>query len=358
MKAGKLTCLLLSGALLLGLGCAAAAEAGSAGDPLISLSWLTDSFAPSVAQQANARVDEVFDQMALDASGGEELLVKQGDMLHLESGASMILFSGELSVSVQGTVVDVTDGTEMPAAGFQPAARHRYLAAERTAVTCTVLSDTAVIRTMGGYRLNCSGEVDYNALALGLRQLGLFKGTDTAYGYGFDLEETPTRIQGLIMFLRLLGEEEAALSFTGAVSFADVPLWALPYVAYAYDRGYTKGQGLNSDGRVIFGTEGTLAARDYVTFLLRALGYQEGSQFQWLTATEDAGSLGLLTEGERALLKDSPFHRAQVVYLSYYTLLDSQAGEKGTLLESLIAKGTVLKSDAEAVVGSITVQRL
>lgn len=358
MKAKNLTCLMLTGALLLGLGCAAAAGAGSAGDPLISLSWLTDSFVPGAVQQANAKVDEVYDQMAQDAAGGEELLVKRGDLIHLESGASVTLFSGELSVSVQGTVVDVTDGTEMPAAGFQPAVRHRYLAAERSAVTCTVLSDTAVIRTTGACQLNFSGEVDYNALALGLRQLGLFKGTDTAYGYGFDLEETPTRIQGLIMFLRLLGEEEAALNFAGSVSFADVPQWALPYVAYAYDRGYTKGQGLDSTGRVVFGPEGMLAARDYVTFLLRALGYQEGSQFQWLTATEDAESLCLLTAGEKALLMDRPFHRAQVVYLSYFTLFNDPAGGEGTLLESLIAKGNVLKSDADAVTGSVTVQRL
>ena len=72
--------------------------------------------------------------------------------------------------------------------------------------------------------------LDYNALADALKQMGLFQGTGTAYGSGYDLEQAPTRIVGLVMFLRLIGEEGAALSSTAANPFADTPAWCDRYV--------------------------------------------------------------------------------------------------------------------------------
>ena len=79
--------------------------------------------------------------------------------------------------------------------------------------------------------------LDYNALADALKQMGLFQGTGTAYGSGYDLEQAPNRIVGLVMFLRLIGEEGAALSSTAANPFADTPAWCDRYVAYAYEKG-------------------------------------------------------------------------------------------------------------------------
>ena len=40
----------------------------------------------------------------------------------------------------------------------------------------------------------------------------LFQGSYTGYGQGFDLEAAPTRLQALIMFIRVLGEESEALA--------------------------------------------------------------------------------------------------------------------------------------------------
>ena len=51
-----------------------------------------------------------------------------------------------------------------------------------------------------------------------LHDLGLFRGT----GSGYALDKTATRMQGLIMLIRLLGEEEEALSFTDPCPFTDV----------------------------------------------------------------------------------------------------------------------------------------
>ena len=60
-----------------------------------------------------------------------------------------------------------------------------------------------------------------------LNALGLFLGT----GSGYDLGGSATRLHGIIMLTRMLGEEDAALSFDGPCPFSDVaaapPRWPL-----------------------------------------------------------------------------------------------------------------------------------
>jgi len=161
------------------------------------------------------------------------------------------------------------------------------------------------------------------------------------------------------MFLRLIGEEQYALNYPGSgITFADVPEWALPYVAYAYDKGYTKGQEIDSQWRVVFGSEQSLAARDYMTLLLRALGYVEGSTFNWESAISDARTLGVLTPGEAMLLTEKPFLRAQVAYLSYMALSAQTAGEGGTLLDRLISSGAISAAAAGSSMEGLEGQRI
>lgn len=364
MKHKEPIALLLIGALLSGIVTVGAAEAGSAADPLIALKWLKDTFIPSAAADASDRVDEKLEEIVGDAAAsgaqGTELRVKYGDILWLDSGSSLTALAGGLSLSAssQGAVVDLSDGTEAPLGG-SVAVNHRYLAAENSRIAFFVDSDTAVIRYSGSCRLENGGGTDYNALAEALKSMGLFRGSDVPYGSGFDLESAPTRIQGLVMFLRLIGEEQLALNYPGSgITFADVPDWAEPYVAFAYDRGYTKGQEIDSQWRVVFGSEQPLAARDYVTFLLRALGHAEGSSFRWETAITDAQTLGVLTEGEVRLLTEKPFLRAQVAYLSYMSLSAQIAGGTGTLLDKLISSGAVSATAAAASMEALTGQRL
>ncbi len=220
-------------------------------------------------------------------------------------------------------------------------------------------SDTAVIQLNGPYQLTPSLETDYNALADCLKAMGLFVGSDTPYGLGYDLELAPTRIQGLVMFIRLLGEEQAALAYTDtSVTFTDVPPWAYPYAAYAYHKGYTLGRGVDAQGQVVFGSYDTMASIDYITFLLRALNYQDGTDFTWSSSITDAQTLGMLTQGEANLLTANPFLRAQVVYLSYYALSAQIAGEGGTLLDRLAASGAVTTQAALDAMSSVQVQRV
>ena len=63
------------------------------------------------------------------------------------------------------------------------------------------------------------------ALAADLKELGLFQGASET---DFDLERAPTRVEAVVMLIRVLGREQEALSGSWTHPFADVPEWAYP----------------------------------------------------------------------------------------------------------------------------------
>ena len=366
----------LAGVALAGL-VAVSAAGGSATDPLISKSHLDGVYTTQALTQADSRIAQRHDTIYQSAAaklkaqydtfaarlGGQsgsyspvftDQRLKRGDVVSVNAGSGFQLLAGTATVSYTGgAVVDVTAGAVQPAGTL--AAHHRYLSGENTVAMVKITSPTAVLSLEGYSNLTPSGEVDYNALAGALKTMGLFKGSDTAYGSGMDLEAPPTRIQGLIMFLRLMGEEQAALAVKTASPFRDVPDWCQSYVSYAYEKGYTKGVDAQA---MLFGTNQPMGAADYVTFVLRALGYAEGSDFTWASALESAQTLGLLTAGERKLLSQETFLRAHVAYVSYFALDASYQGGQRTLLDLLVSDGVFDRSVVDVVRNSVTVQRL
>lgn len=145
-------------------------------------------------------------------------------------------------------------------------------------------------------------------LATDLKQLNLMKGVSDT---DFALERVPTRIEALIMLIRLLGKEQEALSGSWNHPFDDVADWADPYVGYAYETGLTKGV---SDSK--FGNSNS-DARTYLTFVLRALGYSDAEgDFSWENPTALAKQVGILPE--RTNLTN--FLRADLVLISYAAL--------------------------------------
>ena len=103
-----------------------------------------------------------------------------------------------------------------------------------------------------------------------LHDLGLFQGVGTnADGTpNFSLTRAPTRQEAVTMLVRLLGAEQEALAGDWEIPFTDVDAWARPYVGYAYANGLTQGTGATR-----FGGASTVTATQYLTFVLRALGY-------------------------------------------------------------------------------------
>ena len=132
------------------------------------------------------------------------------------------------------------------------------------------------------------------AAANRLRSFGLFRGVgDKPDGTpDYDLARKATRAEGLVMLLRMLGKEEEALGENRGNPFTD-SCWADAYIGYAYETGLTLGRG---DGT--FGWNDRITAQQYLTFLLRALGYPEEDGALYRNALETAGALGLRYSGE------------------------------------------------------------
>lgn len=347
-------CALLAAALL--LGCASAAG-GDALDPLVSLEYLRGVFLPKAETAARERLDAsgktVYEAAetkwrtaiagASAATGAEravtwtEARLKQGDVLSGLTGMQVIVLAGDVRAQFSpGAVIDVTDGTEL-ADGAALTARHRYMVAEDTTALFTVSSRTAVIDYCGDYHFTRSASApDYSAMASALKALSLFKGTNTGYGEGFDLEVAPTRVQALIMLIRLLGEEDEALACTSPAPFTDISAdyWGRPYIAYACEKGYTNGVENNQ-----FAPDRAASEGMYVEFILRALGYSDTTQTDISTAADRALLAGVLTAGECAALRANDFLRADVAYLSWYALGAPLPDGILTLHEKLEAAG-------------------
>ena len=123
-----------------------------------------------------------------------------------------------------------------------------------------------------------------------LNALGLFQGVGTnADGTpDFDLDRTPTRVEGVVMLVRLLGEDKEGQKGGWKSPFTDVPGWASSYVGYAYNFQYTKGT-----SETTFGSMLSLDAAQYLTLVLRAMGYTDGVDFQWDAPWDLSNALGI-----------------------------------------------------------------
>lgn len=143
-----------------------------------------------------------------------------------------------------------------------------------------------------------------------LHEYGLLNGMgnnpDGSINYALD--NVVTRGVAVAMLVRLLGKEDIAKSKTWSTPFVDVPIWAEPYVGYAYANNLTGGTGNNT-----FSNDVPATVSQYLTFVLRALGYSSSTDFQWDKAWELSDQLGItngqfntsspaLTRGDMAII--------------------------------------------------------
>jgi hypothetical protein len=161
-------------------------------------------------------------------------------------------------------------------------------------------------------------------LAVSLKEMGLFKGVSDT---DFDLNREPTRVEALVMLVRLLDAEELALAGNWEHPFTDVPAWADKYVGYAYERGLTNGTSATTFG------EGNASASMYITFVLRALGYSDtnGEDFTWDNPFTLAEEIGIIPN----CVDLDNFWRADVVSVSYAALGVTTKGSTTTLGKAL-----------------------
>ncbi len=181
---------------------------------------------------------------------------------------------------------------------------------------------------------------DSTAHADKLASLRLFRGT----AEGYNLEAAPTRLQGLIMLIRLLGLEEEALACQDPNPFTDVTGTGDRYAAYAYANGLTKGT-----GAAAFTPSRALSAGNYVTFLLRALGYDDAQgDFAPSGALQFAAGVSLMTPGAASALSAAPMDRGDLVDLSYAALTCKMKDGSRTLAAKLRDEGVFTTGEGEA----------
>lgn len=189
---------------------------------------------------------------------------------------------------------------------------------------------------------------DFDAVAEDLSAIGMFRGT----GSGFELDSAPTRSQAAIMLVRLYGaEEQAAADYTaGTIShpFTDVSDIAAPYVAYLYTNGIANGTSATT-----FGSAKTCSAQNYVVFLLRALGYADGTDFQYADALTFAQSKGFYDP----MMFSGAFLRDDLAAITYQALGTDLKDGSTYLLDSLIKAGAIDKEKAAPMTAKIEAYR-
>ncbi|MCL2044977.1 MAG: S1C family serine protease [Oscillospiraceae bacterium] len=175
-------------------------------------------------------------------------------------------------------------------------------------------------------------------LANDLKTLGLFRGVSDT---DFDLNRAPSRIEALVMLIRVLGKEAEALSSSNPHPFTDVAGWADPYVGYAYANNLT-----NGISETQFGT-GRASAAMFLTFVLRALDYDDtnGADFTWSHPYTLAKTIGILPD----FIDINNFWRADVVVISYASLAVTLKNSNQTLAQRLIDAAVFTKETFDLV---------
>lgn len=300
-------------------------------------------WAQSLTGQVQARVRELLSAQSAGpaASGMRQVTLNRGDTVTGTPGGSVIFVTGagEIAGPAGSTVLNVTAGSlRTPGLAIKTGIWYMILADDGSGVRVT--SDKASVLVRDGARAGY--EAAYTVYADALQMLGLFKGTDK----GYELERAPQRQEALIMLIRLLGEEPDALATEFRAPFTDMPGWAdgPKYISYAYEKGYTNGTSASTFSPYADGT-----AEQYLTFVLRSLGYRDGEDFVWNTTSRDlAVQLGLVTRTELESIGRTGFMRDHVALISYRALGVRLKAGGGTLADRLLLRGVINWDQLEA----------
>jgi hypothetical protein len=181
-----------------------------------------------------------------------------------------------------------------------------------------------------------------NTAAETLYALGLFQevGVDGDGFPAFDLLTPPNRQVAITMLVRLLGKEQEALEGQWHHPFTDVDAWAQPFVGYAYHHQLTSGISATQ-----FGGKDLVTNYQYLTFLLRALGYSDRDRdFSWNNPVSLKEEIGLAPGAY--LSNEPPFVRGDVAILSEVLLHRRLKDTELRLIDRLVEQGAVSRDAA------------
>ena len=315
---------------------------GSSSDPLVTENEANDILGKEIDRFIDKKLENIEPDLETaiamsisdDVSKQNKVSYVLNDSFKLFTGDKITLRSGTVKIVGTGSLIDVTSGVEVK----NPSKldyNKTYIVAENSSFTITVTSLSSKINTNVTYSNPYT--IQYEGYADALSYLGLFQGTT----YGYELDRPATRTESIIMLIRILGEETAALAYEGSHPFTDVPSWADSYVAYAYEKGYTKGM-----SATLFGANNMVRDFEYYTFLLRSLKYEDNVDFKWDKSYEKAIELNIIDQKFHDSSKAN-FFRDQIAYASFNTLGIKIKGIEQTLVGFLSANGTVNLEDYE-----------
>ena len=135
----------------------------------------------------------------------------------------------------------------------------------------------------------------------------------------------------MTLLVRLLGVDEETLKNASDAPFSDVPGWAKPYVNFAYENDLTKGVSADK-----LGANDAVTAAQYLTFVLRAMGYVSGEDFDWSASWALTDRLGI-THGEYNAKTNKSFQRGDAALVSACALKAACKNGK-TLYKNIFGK--------------------
>lgn len=181
--------------------------------------------------------------------------------------------------------------------------------------------------------------VDLSDSGYALKRLGLVSGDDKG---DLMLTKTGTRQEAFTIFIALLGERDDANNGGYSYTFKDVADWFANFAGYGVYRSYSAGYNATT-----FGANDTVTVQQYMTFILRALGY-DTNDFTWSEATNKAVEIGLCTQSQANKWVNNSFRRQEIMEISYLALSTKLKGSESTLADKLIASGDITEAAAKA----------
>jgi hypothetical protein len=104
----------------------------------------------------------------------------------------------------------------------------------------------------------------------------------------------------------------------------------------------------NGKSATEFGSRDSVTASQYLTFVLRALGYESGRDFEWDSAWTLTNQLGI-TNGEYNSGNNKSFKRGDAASVSFDALKAINKATDEPLFESLLESGAIKREAAESV---------
>lgn len=158
-KIRTILCVLLAAAGLTAVGAMAAGGAGSQSDPLVTLSYLTETFTSQMMEKVDALIAQRNAQLSQEPGGSPALpgesaayaavTLSAGQTLFGDAGCEVLLRSGAAACAASSSpgLVDATTGSSLDG-GAALQVNHLYLMTDSRAVT-TASGATLLVR--GGY---------------------------------------------------------------------------------------------------------------------------------------------------------------------------------------------------------------